>query len=68
MILAGQRPELVEKLVVWGSNSFVTDEDAKMVEPIRDLSKWSAKMREPLEGIFVLLRSPHSSALSVCAT
>ncbi len=50
IILAANRPELVQKLVVWGSNSFVNDEDIAMVSKVRDLSKWSARMREPLEG------------------
>ena len=49
MILSGDRPELVEKLIVWGSNAFVSQEDIDLISKVRDLSKWSAKMREPLE-------------------
>ena len=50
LILAGERTELVDKLVIWGSNAFVHDEDVKCISAVRDLSKWSPKMREPLEG------------------
>ena len=49
MILSGDRPEMVEKLVVWGSNAFVSQEDVDLISKVRDLSKWSAKMRQPLE-------------------
>ena len=51
MILSGERQELVRKLVVWGSNAFVSQEDVDLICKVRDLSKWSAKMREPLEGV-----------------
>ena len=52
MILAGARPELIDKLVVWGSNSYVSEEDIAVLSKVADLSKWSARMREPLEGKF----------------
>ena len=52
MILTGNRPENVQKLVVWGSNSYVAQEDIEFISKVRDLSKWSAKMREPLERKF----------------
>ena len=50
LILAGARPELLKKLVIWGSNSYVTKDDVELMNKVRDLSKWSARMREPLEG------------------
>ena len=50
MILAGERPELVQKLVVWGSNAYVSQEDVDCLIKVKDLSKWSVKMREPLES------------------
>jgi len=52
MILSGERPELVRKLVVWGANAFVSQEDVDLIDKVRDLSKWSAKMREPLERMY----------------
>ena len=50
MILAAAHPQRVHRLVVWGANATVTPEDVKLYDAIRDTSKWSPKMREPLEG------------------
>jgi len=50
MILAAAHPQRVHRMVVWGANATVTAEDVKLYEAIRDTSKWSPKMREPLEG------------------
>ena len=50
MILAAAHPQCVHRMVVWGANATVTAEDVKLYEAIRDTSKWSPKMREPLEG------------------
>ena len=32
LIMAGRNPQNVTKLVVWGANAFVTDEDIKVYE------------------------------------
>lgn len=50
VIMAGKYPSAIEHLVIWGANSFVTQEDLKLYEAIRDISKWNPKMRQPLEG------------------
>ena len=50
MILAAAHPQCVRRMVVWGANPTVTDEDIKLYEVIKDTSKWNPKMREPLEG------------------
>uniref|UniRef100_A0A182JNJ9 AB hydrolase-1 domain-containing protein n=1 Tax=Anopheles christyi TaxID=43041 RepID=A0A182JNJ9_9DIPT len=52
LVLAAKQPERVEKLVVWGSNSYISDTEAKIYEGIRDVSKWSARMREPMEQVY----------------
>ena len=44
--LSGERPQMVETLVVWGSNAFVSEEDVDLISKVRDLSKWNAKIRE----------------------
>ncbi|XP_065884505.1 valacyclovir hydrolase-like [Dysidea avara] len=49
MILAALFPNSIRSLVIWGANSYVSKEDVECYEAIRDLSKWSQKMREPLE-------------------
>jgi len=48
--LASLAPQSVENLIVWGSNAYVAKEDKEMVNGIRDLSKWSDKMKLPLES------------------
>jgi len=52
MILAAAHPQRVHRMVVWGANATVTAEDVKLYEAIRDTSKWSPKMREPLEALY----------------
>lgn len=42
----------VNKLVIWGSNAYVNDNEVKVAEGLRDVSTWSAKMREPMEAIY----------------
>jgi valacyclovir hydrolase len=48
--LAGKYPSVVDRLVVWGCNASVTQEDLDLYEAIRDVSKWNPKMKKPLEG------------------
>lgn len=45
MIMAAEKPERIKKLVVWGANSYLSQKDLTMVETVRDVSKWSEKMR-----------------------
>lgn len=52
LILAGKYPENVEKLSIFGSNAYIIEEELKIYDGIRDVSKWSAKMREPLEKLY----------------
>lgn len=52
MILAGKYPQKVNKLAFFGSNAFVVEDEIKIYEKIRDVSQWSAKMREPLEKLY----------------
>ena len=50
LILAAKYAECVDNLVVWGANATVTPQDIELYEKIRDTTKWSQRMREPLEG------------------
>lgn len=52
MIMASMFPESVEKLVIWGSNAYVLEDEIKIYESIRDVQKWSDKMRKPLEDLY----------------
>lgn len=44
LIMAARQPEQVQKLVVWGANSYVTDGEIEVYEKIRDVSKWRQSM------------------------
>jgi len=48
-MMAAQRPEHINKLVIWGSNSYVTPQEKLTYQSLRDVSTWSEKMRKPLE-------------------
>lgn len=50
IVLAAKYSDCIDRLVVWGANATVTAQDIELYEKIRDTSKWSQKMREPLEG------------------
>ena len=52
IILAALYPESVTKLVVWGSNAYVTEHDLELFEKVRDISAWSHTMRKPLEDLY----------------
>ena len=55
MILAAKETKAVQNLVVWGSSSFVTEENIALMEKTRDLDKWSERMRSPLEGNCIVI-------------
>lgn len=52
MIAAANNPSLINKMVVWGSNAYVSQQDLKIYNGIRDVSLWSARMRKPMEEIY----------------
>ena len=52
LILAAARPDTVEKLVVWGANSYVCQSDIDMITRVADVSQWSPRMRQPMEAIY----------------
>ncbi|XP_067652088.1 valacyclovir hydrolase-like [Haliotis asinina] len=47
LLIASQYPDLVQKLVVWGANAYITPEDMKMYQAVEDIDQWSARMKEP---------------------
>ena len=52
LILASLYPQSVKKLVVFGTRSYVTNDEVKMYEKIRDVESWEAKIRDPLAKIY----------------
>lgn len=52
MILAAKYPDLVQKLVVFGANAIVTEEDVEIFKSVRDINKWSERMRKPMVDMY----------------
>ncbi|XP_062280018.1 valacyclovir hydrolase [Scomber scombrus] len=52
MVAAGRNPDLISKMVVWGSNAFVSQHDLNLYDAVRDVSKWSSRMRQPMEEVY----------------
>ncbi len=50
--LASLYPQSVRRLVVFGTRSYVTDDEVKVYEKIRDVESWAAKIRDPLTKIY----------------
>lgn len=52
LIAAGRYTDNVEKLIIWGAGAYLIPEEVKAFQNIRDVSKWSARMREPMEKVY----------------
>ncbi|XP_045905881.1 valacyclovir hydrolase [Micropterus dolomieu] len=52
LIAAAKNPDLIGKMVVWGSNAFISQHDLELYDAVRDVSKWSARMRQPMEEVY----------------
>ncbi|XP_051233845.1 valacyclovir hydrolase [Dicentrarchus labrax] len=52
LIAAAKNPDVINKMVVWGSNAFVSQHDLELYDAVRDVSKWSARMRQPMEEVY----------------
>lgn len=48
MILAAKYPEVMRSLVIFGSNSFILPQEIELYEKVRDVAKWSDRMKAPL--------------------
>lgn len=56
LIAAGQYNENVEKLIIWGAGAYLNLDEVKALENIRDVNKWSERMRQPMEKIYGKIR------------
>ncbi|XP_033625771.1 valacyclovir hydrolase-like [Asterias rubens] len=52
IIMAATYPDHVQKLLVWGGNAYFTEKDIQAYEATRDISKWSKRMRAPMEEMY----------------
>jgi len=48
LILAARYSASVNKLVVFGSNAYITDADIDMIDKVSDVSAWSDRMKKPM--------------------
>ncbi|XP_065181077.1 valacyclovir hydrolase-like [Sycon ciliatum] len=51
-IMAAQRPDLVKRLVMWGGNAYITQEDVDLYNAAADTSTWSPRMAEPFVKVY----------------
>uniref|UniRef100_A0A3Q3B401 Biphenyl hydrolase like n=1 Tax=Kryptolebias marmoratus TaxID=37003 RepID=A0A3Q3B401_KRYMA len=49
LVAAARNPDRINKIVIWGANAFISEDDLKIV---RDVSTWSVRMRQPLEETY----------------
>ncbi|XP_017785694.1 PREDICTED: valacyclovir hydrolase [Nicrophorus vespilloides] len=52
IILAAKYPAVVRKLAIWGANAYVLPEELKSYEKLKDISKWSDRMKAPLVAMY----------------
>lgn len=52
MILAAKNPDLVKNLIIWGANAYITENDMKVFNSIRDIDTWSEAMRSPFMALY----------------
>lgn len=52
LIAAAKYPSYIHRMVIWGANAYVSEEDEMIYQGIRDVSKWSEKIRKPLETLY----------------
>ncbi|KYN43712.1 Valacyclovir hydrolase [Trachymyrmex septentrionalis] len=52
LLLASAYPDSVYRMVVFGANAYIHPDETKIYENIRDINKWSEKMRIPMIQIY----------------
>lgn len=52
IFIAAKYPELIKKMVIFGSNAYVTEADIKIYDSIRDVDKWSERMKRPMIELY----------------
>ncbi len=51
-LLALAEPDRVQRLVVWGGNSFVSAEEIEIYRAMEPISTWSERIRQVLEAVY----------------
>ena len=64
LMLASMFPQSVRSLIVFGTRSYITDDEVKVYEMIRDVQSWQVKIRDPLTKMYgSLLQDKWSACL-----
>lgn len=52
MIHAAKYPNVMKKLVIWGTNAFIMPQELEIYKKIRDIESWSPRMRQPMIEVY----------------
>ena len=52
LIAAAQVPDNIHRLVLWGSNAYISQWDIDNINQVADVSQWSDRMRKPMEEMY----------------
>ena len=52
LIAAAQHPTNIHRLVLWGSNAYISQWDIDNINQVADVSQWSERMRKPMEEMY----------------
>ncbi|KAH8243605.1 hypothetical protein KR032_008762 [Drosophila birchii] len=52
LIVAGRHTEAVDRLAIWGAGAYLNADEVKALKNIKDVAKWSPRMREPMEKVY----------------
>ncbi|XP_067130955.1 valacyclovir hydrolase [Centruroides vittatus] len=52
LIIAANYPDIVQKLAIWGSTAYFTNDDILMMNAARDIQQWNRKMLEPMLALY----------------
>ncbi|KAH8367450.1 hypothetical protein KR200_005918 [Drosophila serrata] len=52
LIVAGRHSNAVDRLAIWGAGAYLNADEVKALNNIRDVAKWSPRMREPMEKVY----------------
>lgn len=52
LFMAGMYTKNIYKMAAHAANAYFTAEDMEMIHQVKDVKKWSSRMREPMENIY----------------
>ncbi|XP_013102479.2 valacyclovir hydrolase [Stomoxys calcitrans] len=52
LIAAGRYVDNIEKLIIWGAGAYLIPDEVIALHKMKDVNKWSPRMREPMEKVY----------------